>query len=86
MKNSFELAMERFGGIKELSAEKKKKIADIESKFRAKIATLELASKAKFNSGLAQNEFDDATAKLAAEIASLKEKCEQQKEKIRDEN
>ncbi len=83
MKSSFELAMERLGGINKVSDEKKKKIAEIESKFRAKIAQIEISAEKKMKSETVPDEMEKIRSLLASEIASLKEKCENEKEKIR---
>lgn len=86
MKSSFELAMEKLGGIKELAPEKKKLISEIEAKNKAKIAELELAAENKIKTCTDIYEIEKIKANLASEISSIREKNEREKEKIRNQD
>lgn len=85
MKSAFELALERTGGkLQELSPEKKEKIAEIDRKYQAKTAELRLGVQERL-----AKETDPAKIKLLEEslvtdLASLQDKCEREKEKIRN--
>lgn len=85
MKSAFELALERTGGkLQELSPEKKEKIAEIDRKYQAKIAETRLGVQERL-----AKESDPAKIKLLEEslvtdLASLQDKCEREKEKIRN--
>ncbi len=83
MKSSFELAMERLGGIRDLPPEKKKLIAEIESKFKAKIAQAEMSAQDKIRKCGTADEIEKIRSALASELASLREKSEREKEKAR---
>lgn len=84
MKSSFELAMERFGGpAKKLTEEQKKNIAEIESKYKSKIVQLQLSVDDKIKKS--PDDADKMRKQIASEIASLQEKCEVEKNKIRGE-
>ncbi len=84
MKSSFELAMERLGGpAKKLTEAQKKDIAEIESKYKSKIVQLELALDDRIKKS--PDDADKIRKQTSSEIASLQEKCESEKNKIRGE-
>jgi hypothetical protein len=85
LKSAFELAMERLavkgGPLLKLTDEQKNKIAEIERKAQAKIAELKIMNEAKSTS-----EPDDGKTQedlLLQEIAKIKDRAEEEKEKIR---
>ena len=85
MKSAYELALERSGGgLKKISEEKKAVISEIDKKYKAKIAGAELAWQDKISKTddmLKQEEFKK---EMLHEIASIRLKCEQEKEKVRN--
>ncbi|MFA6567331.1 MAG: hypothetical protein WCS96_03895 [Victivallales bacterium] len=84
MKSSFELAMERLGGpAKKLTEAQKKDIAEIESRYKSKIVQIQLASEDRIRKS--PDDADKIRKQIASEIASLQEKCESEKNKIRGE-
>ncbi len=87
MKSAFDLAMEKFGGpVKQLSEEKKAKIAEVESRFKAKIAEAEMAKDKRFAEASGDvMKTEDILKDFSVEIASINFQCEREKEKIRDE-
>lgn len=84
MKSSFELAMERLGGPeKKLTEEQKRDIAETESKYKSKIVQLELSVEDRIKKN--PDDADKIRKQIASESASLQEKCESAKNKIRGE-
>jgi len=84
MKSAYELALEKSGGeIQELSGEQKNAMAEIDSRFKAKIAEAELATQEKLKTSVDPEAGDLIRQESAREIASFREKCEREKEKIR---
>jgi hypothetical protein len=84
MKSSFELAMERLGGTaKKLTEAQKKDIAETESKYKSKIVQLQLSTEDRVKKS--PDDADKIRKQIASEIASLQEKCESAKNKIRGE-
>lgn len=85
MKSAFELALERTGGaLSDVSEDKKKLISEIDSKYKAKIAEAELAFREKIERNQGNIiELDQIKDDYAVETASIKSKCEKEKEKIR---
>jgi gas vesicle protein len=82
MKSSFELAMERFGGpTKKLTEAQKKDIADIESKYKSKIVQAQLSVDDRIKKN--PDDAEKIRKQVASEIASLQEKCESEKNKVR---
>lgn len=89
MKSAYELAMERLEKSepqKKLSDEQKAEIAAIDDRFKAKIAEREvflgdLIVKAQTSGNF--HEVPELETQKAREIASLREECEREKEKIR---
>ena len=86
MKSAYELALERMGGepIRKLTNEQKAKIAEIDGKYQAKVAEAEFANKEKVaQAGGEAEKLEQFRKDLAVELASIREKCEREKEKIR---
>jgi len=84
MKSSFELAMEKLGGpAKKLTEAQKKDIAETESRYKSKIAQIQLSTEDRISKK--PDEADKIRQQIASEIASLKEKCESEKNRIRGE-
>lgn len=85
MKSAYELALERTGGaLEEVEEGKKEKITEIDNKYKAKIAEAELALRqrlVKADGDVAQRE--QIENDFTVEIASIRSKCEREKEKIR---
>ncbi len=82
MKSSFELAMERLGGpAKKLTEAQKTDIAEIESRYKSKIVQLQLSTEDRIKKN--PDDADKIRSQIASEIASLQEKCETGKNKIR---
>ena len=91
MKSAYDLAMEKFGHepVKQLTAEQKEAIAEIDRKYQAKIAEAEVMHQGKLKKVGADIEaIEQLRNDLTVEIASYREKSEREKEKIRggDEN
>ena len=90
MKSSYELAMERMGDdgkIKPLTDEQKKRIADVDTKYKAKIAERKIFLEKSLSDAIEQHNHEEAETirrQLADEIASLEDKAEADKEKIRN--
>ena len=89
MKSAYELAMERMGGgdDKPLTDEQKEQIAAIDSKYKAKIAERKIFLEKSLSEAIEQHNHEEADTirrQLADEIASLEDKAEADKEKIRD--
>ncbi len=91
MKSAYELAMERLNKqspspSKPLTAEQKRKIADLDSRYRAKIAEREIALKPGIEEARFAGDAEKADA-LGAElrdaVRKLQEEMEREKEKIR---
>ncbi len=89
MKNSYELAMERFGGgpLKKLTDVQKEKISEIESLYKSKTAEAQLSAQEKnFKAAGDVQTLDQIREDLTVELASIRSKLEKEKEKIRNEN
>ena len=86
MKSAFELALERTGGkLKEISEEKKQKLAEIDKIYQSKIAEAQLSTDQRL-----AKETDPVTAEeirnaLVTEFASIRDRWEREKNKIREE-
>lgn len=90
MKSAYELAMERLakaeGTSRPLSAEQKKRLAEIDRVFQGKIAEREIFLKQKLDAALAEQAFDEADKirqQIASEKARLEEEREDEKERVR---
>jgi len=88
LKSAWELAQERTGGkaTGKLTAAQKEKLAELERVYKAKIAECELDLNPKIAAARATGNFEDAQKSeetLRAEIAKLRRKLEEEKEKVR---
>ena len=82
MKSAYELAMERFGGpTRTLSEEQKEQIAEIEKRRQAKVAEAELARDRRL--AAKPGEQAQIAQEFRLEIASIEDRAERDKEKIR---
>jgi O-succinylbenzoate synthase len=90
MKSSYELAMERLNKsapATKLSADQKKRIAELESKCKAKIAERELALKSEVAAAASAGEFEKVEQlqqQLVIERKKLEAECEEKKEALRN--
>jgi len=90
MKSAYELAMERLerqAPTRQLSAEQKSAIAEIDSTCRAKIAERELFLKGEIAKAMADGKISDAESlqqQLAMDLRRLNEEWESKKSKVRD--
>ena len=86
MKSALELAMARFGdeSIRELTAEQKERLAEVDRKFDAKIAEAKIRTEPRL-CALQGEEADQLRADLATEVAGFNEAREREKEKLRRE-
>lgn len=88
LKSSWELALERTGGKSsaKLTNEQKAKLAELDRVYTAKIAERELELKPKIAAASAAGKTDDAQKLdeiLRNEVAKLRAKLEDEKEKVR---
>lgn len=89
LKSSFDLAMERLiqrgGQSLSLTDEQKKAIAEVEQKTKAKIAELEIMLKTRLTqAGDDQGKEKQLKSNHQMEIAKVREKAEEEKERIRN--
>jgi len=87
MKSAYELALERLGGepIKKLSDNQKERIAEVDRVYQAKIAEAKLMSEERLKKAN-HDDIKQIQDDLTVELASLHERMEREKEKIRNEN
>ena len=89
MKRAYELAMERLNQSEpkiKLTDEQREQLAAIDEKFKAKIAERELFLTDLIKKATAEGNFvelQELETQKTREIASLKEDCESEKERIR---
>ena len=91
MKSAYELAMERLAksdpdANRPLSAEQKKRLAEIDRVFKGKIAEREIFLKQQLNTELAAQKFDEADKvrqQMASEKTRLEEERDEEKERVR---
>lgn len=89
MKSSYELAMERLNKTSptvKLSAEKKSRLAELDSKYAAKIAERELAAKDEMNSAAAAGDMEkmeQIRQQLSRDRKALQAQLEEKKEELR---
>ena len=91
MKSAYELAMERLAksdpdANRPLSAEQKKKLAEIDRVFKGKIAEREIFLKQQLNTELAAQKFaeaDKVRQQMASEKTRLEEERDEEKELVR---
>lgn len=78
MKSAFELAMERLGGspLREYTAEQKEQLAEIDRKYDAQVAQVRLRPPAPEGEA-------DAQAHLVAELATIEERRQREKDELR---
>ena len=82
MKSAYELAMERLGGpVQQLSDEQKQQIAEIEKRRKAKMAEAELARDRRMTAK--PEDVARIQQEFRIEQASIEERAERDKEKIR---
>ncbi len=93
MKSAYELAMERLAKSdpdagKPLSAEKKARLADIDTVYKGKIAEREIFLKQQLDAAMADGKYEEIEKirkQMAAERARLEEEREDEKERVRRE-
>jgi hypothetical protein len=87
LKSAWELALERTGGASsaKLTADQKKKIAELEQLYTAKIAQEELTLRPKIAAAADPAERQKLEETLRNEIARLRAKLEAEKDKVRQE-
>ncbi len=86
MKSAWELALERSGGaLKELSPEKKERLAEIDRAAQAKIAAAKLSAEQKLATMTEAEEIAMLKDGLVVEIRSIEEERERKKERVRAE-
>ena len=91
MKSAYELAMERLAksdpdSNRPLSAEQKKRLAEIDRVYQGKMAEREIFLKQQLNTELAAQKFDEADKirrQMAQEKARLEEERDEEKERVR---
>lgn len=88
LKSSWELALERTGGktASKLTNAQKAKLAELDKIYTAKIAQEELSLQPKIAAANAAGKLDDAQKlqeTLTNEIAKLRRKLEEEKDKVR---
>lgn len=87
MKSAYERAMERFGDepIKELTDQQKEQLAEVDSLYKSKMVQAEFAAQERLAKA-AGDQAQQAQVRddLAVELASLRERCERDKNKIRN--
>ncbi len=92
MKSAYELAMERLAKEspdQQLSEDQKARIGEIDTKYKAKIAEREVFLRGLIDKANAEGnigEVAELEAQLARETASFREKCESEKEAVRQES
>jgi hypothetical protein len=90
MKSAYELAMERLerqAPTRQLSAEQKSAIAEIESTYRARLAERELFLKGEIAKALGAGKLEEAESlqkQLAMDTRRLNEECETKKARARE--
>jgi hypothetical protein len=93
MKSAYELAMERLAksdpdSKKPLSAEQKKRLADVDTLYKGKIAEREIFLKKQLDEAYADRkleEIEKIQKQMASERARLEEDREEEKERVRRE-
>jgi len=90
MKSAYELAMERLQKTSpslSLTEDQKKELAEIDSKYRAKIAEKELFLNEQIRKAQTQDKIEQVEPlekQLTSEVRRLREECEANKEKLRN--
>jgi len=85
IKSAYELAMERLGKLsaRKLTDAHKAKLAELDRIYTAKIAEVELDLKPKIAAAGKPEDREKLETTLRAEIAKLRRKLEEEKEKVR---
>ncbi len=90
MKSAYELAMERLAksepAARQLNAEQKQRLAEIDRVYQGRIAEREIFLKQQLDAALAGQQFDEADKlrrQIANERARLEEEREDEKERVR---
>ena len=91
MKSAYELAMERLAksdpdANKPLTAEKKARLAEIDSLYKGKIAEREIFLQQRLDAALAEGKYEDVEqlrAQVKSERARLEEERDEEKERVR---
>ncbi len=84
MKSAFELALERSGGqLSEIPEEMKSRLNDIDLKYKAKQAEAHLSADRRLAEEQDPEKIREIRESLAAELASLRERAEREKEAVR---
>ena len=85
-KSAFELALERTGGkLKEISEEKKQKLAEIDKIYQSKIAEAQLSTDQRLAKETDPVKAEEIRNALVTEFASIRDRWEREKNKIREE-
>lgn len=85
MKSAYERAMDRFGSapLTTLSAEQKTAIAEVDRLFKSRLAEAELNFQERLKRPMKPEELEKARQEYAVETASLRDRAEREKNKIR---
>ncbi len=89
MKSAIELAMERFNDepTKKLTDKQKEAIAEIDIKYQAKTAEAQVMNQDKLKRAYGDlTQIEQLKSDLHVEIASINEKCEREKDRVRNES
>jgi hypothetical protein len=86
MKSAYELAMDRFGGgsTPVLSDAQKADLAEIDRKYKAKEAEARLAADTRLKSADSAEQLDQIREELSIELASVAQRCERDKNRVRE--
>ena len=87
MKSAYELAMERLGGgeIRQYTEEQKAAMGELDKLYQAKIAQARFDADRRLKEAFGNMELtEQILADLPVELASFEQKCEKEKEKIRN--
>ena len=86
MKSAFELALERTGGkLREISEEKKQKLAEIDRLYQSKLAEAQLSADQRLAKESDPAKAEEIRNGLVTELASIRDRWEREKEKVRNE-
>lgn len=86
MKSAFELALERTGGkLREISEEKKQKLAEIDKLYQSKLAEAQLSADQRLAKESDPAKAEEIRNGLVTELASIRDRWEREKEKVRSE-
>ena len=86
MKSAFELALERTGGkLREISEEKKQKLAEIDKIYQSKLAEAQLSADQRLTKETDPAKAEEIRNALVTDLASIRDRWEREKDKIREE-